>query len=128
MPPLLLPTKNLNPKIIPCKEKCEPQLFKVRIFSVWCRRWDSHRFAKLHFATALPTCGCSSLSCRPLKTIHRKVFFTGRSSPLKCLHKTKTTSVACRFGAGGGTHSASLNCILQLRCQPAVVARFHAGP
>ena len=29
-------SRNLNNKIIPCKEKYEPRLIKFRIFSVWC--------------------------------------------------------------------------------------------
>ena len=64
-----------------------PKKRQVALSFFWCRRWDLLRFAKLHFATMLPTCGCGSLSCRPLKTVHRKVFFTGRSSPFTLTKK-----------------------------------------
>ena len=34
--PFIILLLNLYPKIISCKEKYEPRLIKVRIFSVWC--------------------------------------------------------------------------------------------
>ena len=33
-------SRNLNTEVIPCKEKYEPRLIKVRIIPLWCGRQD----------------------------------------------------------------------------------------